>query len=80
MAIEDVSIDGHNLLTYGLSPSQPDFHSGVGLVTFGFLFRLGNPWVPCFEPVTSTWTACCSAVTTTWAACHAPVVTTWTDI
>lgn len=53
--------------------------SPIGIVSFGFLWGDLDPWVPCFDPLTSSWSNCFIGVTSAWSAVYAGVTTSWTE-
>ena len=50
----DVTVRGQALEDFGLSAS--DTISGIGLVTFGFLWNCPDVWGPVIDEPTTVWT------------------------
>lgn len=76
----DVIFDPLNQVSGGIVGDVSEERiSPIGVITFGFLWNNSDPWVPCFDPITTSWAACASSVTTTWSAVYAGVTTIWTE-
>lgn len=52
----DVKIVGDALNSHGFTGENTI--SGIGLITFGFLWPVTDIWGPCEDEVTTTWVAC----------------------
>jgi len=76
----NVEFDPLNEITFGTVGDYVNQRiSPIGIITFGFLWGGGDPWAPCFDPVTTNWTSCALGVTTVWSALYAGVTTIWTE-
>jgi hypothetical protein len=83
----DVVIEGDALNTRGFQ--NLGALSGIGLLTFGFLWECGAIWGPgpnvtWFpgqpDAITTNWADTESAISTTWADCDTPITTNWADV
>lgn len=74
----DATVEGEALETFGLTAR--DTISGIGLVTFGFLWECAAIWEPSDESVTTNWSNSDSPITTNWTNSDSALTTTWIGV
>lgn len=80
MAFDFVVHDPIAQANYGIggqSISTPKI-SGLGVISFGFLWSIGD-WSRCYDSPVTTWTGMVAPVTG-WTLCAPAVATTWTEV